>query len=350
MGTVESPPNENPLDKFSLNGQRSQLLQDAVKQTFALEPVALMGQATVFYGSPGTGKTLLTLYLTSKSRSRGNIAPWSTYYCNLDDTHRGVIDKSGFTDDHYIHMLADGLNSFSIDRLLQVLTELIDKNQATGVIIIIDTLKKVVDLMSKRQSRRFGKLVRRFIMRGGTCIALAHTNKHKGADGKPIYAGTSDILEDFDCAYLMYEVGVDPDTETKTIQFECIKSRGSVARQASYRYSLAENLSYRDILDSVEPVDQDEVTSLKQASELESDAPVIDAIAQCIGEGIDTKMALAQAAAKRSGSSKRTALRVLDKYCGSDPDQHRWDFKVHERGAKKYHLLNSITAGSDPAE
>ena len=65
MGTVESPPNENPLDKFSLNGQRSQLLQDAVKQTFALEPVALMGQATVFYGSPGTGKTLLTLYLTS---------------------------------------------------------------------------------------------------------------------------------------------------------------------------------------------------------------------------------------------------------------------------------------------
>ena len=123
-----------------------------------------------------------------------------------------------------------------------------------------------------------------------------------------------------------------------------------MARQASYRYSLAEGLSYREILDSVEPVDQDEVASLKQAAELESDAGVIDAIADCIDEGITTKMALADTAAKQSGVSKRAALRVLDKYCGSDPDRHRWNFKVHERGAMMYFLLNSITAGTDPAE
>ena len=341
---------ENPLDKFSLKGQRSRLLQDVVEQKFVMKPIALMGQATAIFGSPNTGKTLYALTSVAVAISQGNIESSKVYYVNLDDTHSGLLEKLEFAENNGFDMVAEGHNGFSIKRFLEILEELIDTDQAHDIVVIIDTLKKVVDVMSKRQSRAFGKLIRPFVMRGGTCIALAHTNKHKGADGKPIYAGTSDILEDFDCAHLMYEVGVDPDTETKTIQFECIKSRGNVARQASYRYSLAEGLSYREILDSVEPVDQDEVASLKQAAELESDAGVIDAIADCIDEGITTKMALADTAAKQSGVSKRAALRVLDKYCGSDPDRHRWNFKVHERGAMMYFLLNSITAGTDPAE
>ena len=81
------------------------------------------------------------------------------------------------------------------------------------------------------------------------------------------------------------------------------------------------------------------MSSLKQAVEFESDAKVIDAVAQCIREGIDTKMKLGVAASERSGISKRSALRIIEKYTGSDPEKHRWDFKVQERGAKKYRLL-----------
>ncbi|MDD5176314.1 MAG: hypothetical protein PHQ05_07845 [Sterolibacterium sp.] len=32
-------------------------------------------------------------------------------------------------------------------------------------------------------------------------IALAHTNKNLGCDGKLIYGGVSDIVNDVDCAY-----------------------------------------------------------------------------------------------------------------------------------------------------
>ena len=64
---VQFPAPVNPFDKFSLKGMRSQLLRDAVREVLALDPVALMGQATALYGSPGTGKTLMTLSLLAKT-------------------------------------------------------------------------------------------------------------------------------------------------------------------------------------------------------------------------------------------------------------------------------------------
>jgi hypothetical protein len=136
----------------------------------------------------------------------------------------------------------------------------------------------------------------------------------------------------------------------KVIEFNNIKRRGDVCQQAAYRYSAQRNLRYTEQLQSIQPVEEDELFPLHQAEEVRSDAESIDAITQCIQEGINTKMALADAADKRSGVSKRTALQVLDKYCGNDPDQHLWNFKVHKHGAKKYYLLNSIVAGCDPAQ
>jgi len=245
-------------------------------------------------------------------------------------------------------MLAEGYNGFKADALLGILADLVSNGNAKGTILILDTLKKFTDLMDKRMSSRFGTAIRSFVMKGGTCISLAHTNKHRNSDGKPIYAGTTDIIDDADCAYLMYEVGKDVDDETKTIIFENVKSRGNVARESSYRYSITEGLHYGDILNSVESVDDTELITLKQTGELRSDTGVIDAITQCIREGIDSKMRLAVAAAKRSGISKRAVLRVIDKYTGSDPSRHRWNFQVQERGAKKYCLLIPDTTGSDP--
>jgi hypothetical protein len=342
-----SPAPPLPLDKYSLKGMRSQLLQEAVRQAYALEPVALMGQATAVFGAPGTGKTLLIQYLAGNAISQGHIDPDKLYYFNADDSHAGLLEKLEYAEEFGYHTIAEGHQGFSTDQFKKILGGLIDNDQAHGVIIILDTGKKFFDPMSKRQGRAFGKHIRIFIMKGGTIIVLAHTNKHCDNDGKPIYGGTSDLVEDFDCAYLMYEVGKDVDAEIKTIQFENIKSRGNVARQANYRYSIAEGLSYREILESVEPVDDTELVALQQAAELESDAEVIDAVTACIRDGINSKMKLAGTVAERSGISRRAAVKVIEKYTGSDPKVHRWNFDVHERGAKKYHLLDPITADID---
>ena len=339
----------NPLVEFSLRGMSGQLEKEFEDQVLLLGLIILMYQSSVIYAAPNTGKTLIILRLLINAIRQGKIDPSNVFYINVDDTPNGLVEKLKFADEYGFHLLAEGYNGFRANDLLGILAELIMSDQVKGVIIILDTLKKFTDLMDKRLSSRFSHAIRQFIMRGGTCISLAHTNKHRNSDGKPVYAGTTDIIDDADCAYLMYEINLDVDAGTKTVLFENIKARGNVARQVAYRYSIAEGRSYREMLDSVEPVDDIEASSLQHAAEIESDAQTLDAITECIREGIITKMRLAITAAKRSSVSKRTALRLIEKYTGSNPEIHRWTYTVGDRGAKNYRLLDSIPAGTDPA-
>ena len=347
---VPSAGSGNPLVSFSLRGMSEELAEQYSDQVLLLGLIILMYQSSVVYASPNTGKTLIILRLLINAIRQSKIEPSNVFYINVDDTPNGLIEKLKIADEYGFHMLAEGYNGFRANDLLSILADLVISNQAKGVIIILDTLKKFTDLMDKRMSSRFSHVIRQFVMRGGTCISLAHTNKHRNSDGKPVYAGTTDIIDDADCAYLMYEINLDVDAGTKTVLFENIKARGYVARQVAYRYSIAEGLAYREMLDSVEPVDDIEASTLQQAAEVESDSHIIDAIAQCIREKIDTKMRLAITAAKRTGVSKRTVLRIIEKFTGSNPEVHRWNYEVGERGAKTYRLLNPITTDTDSAE
>jgi hypothetical protein len=256
----------------------------------------------------------------------------------VDDSLSGVIMKLRLAEKFGFHMVAEGHSDFRADDLLDILTDLIKKGQCKGVVIIPDTLKKFTDIMSKRNSTAFSKIIRRFVMLGGTCIALAHVNKSPGRDGKPVYAGTTDIIEDADCAYTLQAIS-DAGAMEKVVEFNNIKRRGDVCQQAAYRYSTQKGISYSDLLLSIRPVEDTELVNLQQAADLQSDAEVISAVTRCIREGTNTKTQLAVDTAKLSNISKRAALKIIEKYTGSDPDMHKWDYEVHDRGAKKYRVL-----------
>ena len=66
----------------------------------------------------------------------------------------------------------------------------------------------------------------------------------------------------------------------------------------------------------------------------------IHAVKTCISDGITSKMNLAIEVAKRAGLSRRNALSIIEKYTGSEPGKHHWNFAVRERGAKVYSLLD----------
>lgn len=191
-------------------------------------------------------------------------------------------------------------------------------------------------------------MARRFSLKGGTFVALSHVNKNRSANGKLIYSGTSDIVDDFDCAYVLDIVEQD-DSSQKLVEFSNHKSRGGgVASSVAYSYSLESGLSYNELLLSVQEVDPAHLLPIRQAADLhaalESDATVIAAIEACIAGGVNTKMKLADAAAKHATVSQRAALRVIEKYTGNDPCMHRWAFVVRERGAKVFELLARPTA------
>jgi hypothetical protein len=203
--------------------------------------------------------------------------------------------------------------------------------------------------MSKRESTDFSKVIRAFVMQGGTCIALAHVNKNPGKDGRPVYAGTTDIIEDADCAYTLQVIS-EPGASEKVVEFSNIKRRGDVCQQAAYRYRTETGISYSELLHSIRTVEAGDLIPLHHAEELRSDAEAIDVISQCILEGANTKMELASEAARRSGLSRRATIELIEKYTGTDPAAHRWTYEVGDRGRQVFSLLDPSTPPDSPED
>ena len=108
------------------------------------------------------------------------------FYIDADDSSAGLAQKVKLLQDHGVNVLATGHRGFRSDLILRKMSEMIEGGTADGVFLIFDTLKKFVDVMSKGAVREFTEVVRQFVMKGGTVLALAHTNKRPGPDGKPI--------------------------------------------------------------------------------------------------------------------------------------------------------------------
>lgn len=332
----------NPLDSFSLLGMSEEVARDAQGQKPILGGLAILGQATAIFAPPNSGKTLITTSNLCDDIRLRKIEASKVYYVNVDDSAQGLANKLAIAEEFGFHMLSEGYRGFNAADLLGIMTEMVTANQAKGVIVILDTIKKFTNLMDKTKSSQFTKVIRQFVMKGGTVIGMAHTNKKLGANGKPVYGGTSDIVDDFDCAYtIATEDG--PNQTEKIVVFDNIKRRGSNPTKVAYRYSIVSGLTYNEILMSVEKVDDEQLTKVAQAAKGKCDADVIASVLSCITQGVNTKMLLAGEVAKVAGISKRQALAVIERYTGDDPVLHKWSFTVRDRGAKVFSLLDLTT-------
>ena len=184
--------------------------------------------------------------------------------------------------------------SLATGNLLEAINLINQIRPHLNVVITLDTLKKFTDPMDKREARAFGIKSREFVSVGGTLIVLAHNNKHKGDDGRGIYARTSDIVDDADCAF-----GIDKVAESDvflgkkiTVEFTNTKSRGNVASTVGFTY-LKKDHSYADLLASVEKLDETKLKLSKQEIELkeslERDKHIISEFRQAIIDGFDKK-------------------------------------------------------------
>lgn len=336
----------NPLEKYSISGDVEKLERELVAQSPLLGDIALMGQATVIYAAYNTGKTLLMLHLIMEAISEGRVVPANLYYVNMDDNGAGLVEKVKLASEYGFQMLVDGYHNFSAKEIQQSMETMIEQGTAKGVVVILDTLKKFVDTMSKTNTSEFTKVIRRFTLKGGTVVALAHTNKNKSPDGKSKYAGTSDVLDDFDCGYVVDKIDRSLDPSEVFVEFENVKRRGSVAATAVYKYNAQQGLSYNEILLSVSKVRDDELAPILRSIEIHSDAPIIAALKATILEGIDSKMKLLKEVAARTGSSGHCVGDVLEKYAGNDPQLHYWQFSKGARGKQTYSLL----PGAEPPD
>lgn len=327
-----------PLDRYSLKGMLAVLEKQTVQAIPLLGNLVLLGQFTIWYAPPNTGKTLITLNLILGGIDKGLIKPEQLYYLNMDDTGTGLVTKLGFAEEYGFHMLAEGERNFKATYFLEIINELIDTDQCYGRVIVLDTLKKFIDVMDKGRVRTFTSTVRTFVQKGGTVLALGHTNKRPDANGKAIYGGVSDFVDDADCVYTV-STADSPDSDSKVVVFDNIKRRGDVDTKVAYKYANTVSASYPELVGSVETVDVDAVESFKAIAAQKLDSEVISIVIEHISSGIDTKMKLAKEVSKSAGISTRAAIRLIEKYTGADPAIHRWDYELKGHGAQQYTLI-----------
>lgn len=330
------------LAQFSLTGKSAAMRAKMMDDKYVLGRIAILGQWTAIYAKPNSGKTLLTVHLLIEAVRSGNINGADVFYINADDTQKGLIQKLELAEKYGLHMLSPGHSGFDANLLLRYLQKMIEDETAGGKILILDTLKKFTDIMDKRVSSEFGKVMRAFVSHGGTVIVLAHTNKNRDANGKVVFSGTSDIVDDADCAYTLdaTEAGGD----SKTVLFENFKQRGDVAREVAYTYSTREGQSYDALLASVCELDEEKKKAHQEqarvAMMLVRNADAIEAITETIQSGVSLKTELIEAASKASGISKQKISKALDAHTGEAwQSGHRWRQVRLEHNAKQYHLL-----------
>lgn len=332
-------PPTNPLVRYSLLGSAEELEKYALERKPLLGGVCLSGEASVWYARYGTGKTALLLHLVMEAIQDRRIEPGNVIVVNADDSSFGLLEKARLFEDIGAHMLAPGHFGFEVGVLVTKMEEMTVADAARGVFIAVDTLKKFVDVMDKKAVRAFTGVVRRFVSKGGTFLALAHTNKQPDKNGRPIPEGTADVLSDFDCAYLLDHAGDDKTTGERLIDFTCVKSRGQAASRALYVFDPDPALGYNERLCSIREVEPDDDKFGERFSTRTDESDIIESIELCIQHGTVTKMQIASRAAEPLRVSRRAVLEVLERFTGDDPKLHRWDFTRREHGRMVYALL-----------
>jgi hypothetical protein len=350
-GIYKKSPSEI-LRSYSATGQSEDLRKKMLEDGFVLKDLAILGQWTTFYAAPNTGKTLLTLWLIDERIKEKKINPNDVFYVNVDDTYKGGVEKIELAEVSGFHMLIPNVNGFNKNELFAIIGDLVKSDEANGKIIILDTLKKFTDIMDKKGASDFGEKVRNFISAGGTLICLAHTNKHKDADGKSIFSGTADIVDDTDCAFIIEDLGRSDgdfgEVETR-VEFRNIKARGDVAEKMAFTYMKAQGGDYTSLFDSVERLSERDVAKAKQKTQIERehkrDSDVIDSIKQYIHESELGKTELVNKVHEDTMVSKSKVQKILKRWEGKNPEKgHLWRCEKRDKNLVVYFLVKTEMA------
>lgn len=163
---------------------------------FLIPNMIVRGHITAFVAPANGGKTTVFVYLCEKMAAMR----MRVLYINVDGSpgdlkrHRAHAKKHG-----YQVIAPDAKDGKSIGDAMEKLKLLAKSgSRLDEYVFIIDTLKKFVDVIDKKQSKEFLQLMRTLSVKGATICLLGHVNKYHDANDKPIYEGTADLRNDVD--------------------------------------------------------------------------------------------------------------------------------------------------------
>jgi hypothetical protein len=175
---------------------------DAIgKGTYRFLKVVPAGQYMVLVGPPNGGKTAIAEYMAAHMSGR-------VTYINMDIPATHVPAAYAYANNGGYKLICPDMEpGVSIQDVITLLRAASNSDEDLSEdTFIIDTLKKITDVMSKSESMGMYKMLRALTGRGATVLCLAHTLKYQGGEGNDkwyAYEGVGDMRSDCDAMCLV---------------------------------------------------------------------------------------------------------------------------------------------------
>lgn len=326
LGRAEVPDPFAWMEEFTLTDAE---VDDLVDPVWVVPDLVIQGHLVIVVAEPNGGKTTIFAHLAGDMVRAG----YRVLYVNADIAGSNAAEfieraKAG----GWAALLPDMKAGRS---MLDVVTRLEAMNDTGadvgGVVLILDTLKKCVDVIAKAQARKFLQLLRSLSSKGMTIVALAHTNKYKGVDGKPVFEGVGDLRSDAD--ELIYFIPVKNDDGTMTVSSEPDKVRGDFQ---PITFNIGRD---RTVTRAEQYIDT--ATEREREQRYRDDEVSIAFILDMIAAGVHKQTDILTRCKDEAQMGKRTVLRVLRDYGTTAAGRwQRWESqRGFEHNSVRYYAL-----------
>jgi len=190
-------------------------VKDIKETEFIYKRMIPRGHLIAIVGLPGSGKTTVMEFVCGRIEGTVLYITADISAGDIPEARRRAIKGN------YTLMCPDIKVGKSMDDIMVDLTVLSRSDaDLSDTVIVIDTLKKITEVIAKNKSANIYKMLRALTGRGATVICLGHCNKYPDSDGWPVYEGTSDLRSDFDELALLHAYKGDYGEVTTSLYWE----------------------------------------------------------------------------------------------------------------------------------
>lgn len=256
--------------------------------SFIIDNIVTRGHLVVIPAPPNGGKTTIFFHLAAEMVTKGS----KVFYINADISGGDAKSMHYEAKKKGVTLVLPDLKGSSMRGVVKKLEALGESNDdLREYVFIFDTLKKMTDVIEKKQAKNLYSMLRKLTGKGATIILLSHTNKYNDKDGMPIYEGTGDLRSDVD--ELIYLIPIKHSDGSMTVSTLPDKVRGtfqkitfniSANREVSVAQAYVDTLQ-KALQNRLEEMNADKTSTIIQAIKA-GHSSVKKITAFCIDEGM----------------------------------------------------------------
>lgn len=313
------------IEEYIVSPEEIAEIKDA---KFIIPNFIISSQITVIAALPGKGKTTIMMHECASMVARGYRVLYVNMDCGAGDLSywAGLAAKGGFSV-ATPHMKGAGGVSAWMEGLAKMT---VAEGDMSNVVIVVDTLKKIADLLQKNRVREVFNMLRALTGKSITVICIGHCNKHRDDTGGLVFEGTGDVMSD--CDNMLY---LDSDKDERGVRTVTVTPTDKVRGIFEPRSWIINKDRSVEALDHFEDVTQ----KIAERQRLEKDEPAIEAITGGIQSGKHLRLEL-KAYCESEGVGKRAFDRVIKHYCkGKGDGQPLWRNEKQIKDNASFYIL-----------